>query len=425
MNPSFSLYPYQKLNGYFVDLHTFSHLPARTFVHKDRSNHFIPTGGSTFWGGQTVANLAKGHNSAQLANDLSNFAESLGQTLQQSLQQAKISHDSAFRSKIFRQFVLINRQIDHAIVGESNEGGLKGLLTTYEEIQPSLQESIEKMKKDACEALEGIYDLLKKEENFPPDLCGIIGEEKSSSALPYCPEEFFTDEEWEQTIETCSSLRAECVGLLKYATYSFTLKINETLNAVNHYTALAAHLLGIDWQEHWHWWDKILTLDNGSSLYLGALPLIKEAFGFTYRNDLEDLKSEKITAILTVVEVFENISQGAMTSPITPVQWKEAGIKQIQIATPDFHTIPLDLILRGIEFIHWNLKNGRSTYVHCKAGHGRSFLMIMCYLMKYHDFSSEQAFILLQTQRPHAGFSAQDSKMKTALEFERLLKNQK
>jgi atypical dual specificity phosphatase len=38
-------------------------------------------------------------------------------------------------------------------------------------------------------------------------------------------------------------------------------------------------------------------------------------------------------------------------------------------------------ISRAVDFIHRNASCGRMTYIHCKAGRGRSTTIVLCYLV--------------------------------------------
>jgi len=171
----------------------------------------------------------------------------------------------------------------------------------------------------------------------------------------------------------------------------------------------------------WNLWDNIIKfekLKKQPSLILGALPLNVGVVGYETRNDVKTLIDSGVGAVLSVVEVFENNSPGYMASPVTPEEWKNAGVKQLQLPTPDFDTISHEFIERGVEFIHWNVSHGRSVYIHCKAGRGRSALIVMCYLIKYQGYTALAAFLHVKNKRVQAGFTPLGAKMKTLHEFE-------
>jgi atypical dual specificity phosphatase len=237
--------------------------------------------------------------------------------------------------------------------------------------------------------------------------------------MEICPEDTFTNEEWLEAINNSHDLQKEYTTLSKfYLNYKAALNFNLAMNFLNLSKASIGELLGKDWQSGWNWWDEVFTHpETGAKLFLGALPLAKEAFGITSRNDLETLQNKHgVKAVLSLVEVFENTSEGIITSPITPEDWEKAGILQLQVATPDFETMSISQLLRVAAFIDWNLREGRSVYVHCKAGRGRSKLGVDAYLLKYQHLSAKDAYNYVKMKRPQAGYHG--AKWDTLIEFE-------
>ena len=63
--------------------------------------------------------------------------------------------------------------------------------------------------------------------------------------------------------------------------------------------------------------------------------------------------------------------------------WNSLGVKQLRLPTVDFDNAPsIPQIKKGLEFIEHFIEKGESVYVHCKAGRGRSVVLVMCYLIK-------------------------------------------
>jgi atypical dual specificity phosphatase len=200
------------------------------------------------------------------------------------------------------------------------------------------------------------------------------------------------------------------VGLFQYyGRYSMGLLYNQTRHLLSQPSSMED-------QGAWNWWSLIGNYGNGN-LHLGALPIST----FSGKNDLKALEDLGIKAVLSMVDAFENRSEGYLTSPIKPEMISLNGIKHLQIPTPDCETIFFELLSRGVEFIHWNLKNGRSVLVHCKAGMVRSALTIICYLVKYQKLPGEEALALVKSKRRQAGFSKESSEWKTLKDFEDLL----
>lgn len=56
---------------------------------------------------------------------------------------------------------------------------------------------------------------------------------------------------------------------------------------------------------------------------------------------------------------------------------------QLRIPTLDFDAAPsVEDLEKGIAFINAFKEKNESVYVHCKAGRGRSALLVACYLVK-------------------------------------------
>lgn len=163
------------------------------------------------------------------------------------------------------------------------------------------------------------------------------------------------------------------------------------------------------------WWHEIESLKNRKIL-LGAIPLYRAS-----SNDLTRLKTLKIKAVLSLVERFE-FKPGIAARPISPEDWKKAGIKHLNLQTPDFKPLSLATLHQGADFIHENIKKG--VYVHCKAGRGRSATAVAAYFIKYHSKTfgktSDGALAHVKKFRPHI---ASGQKQKTVLrQFKKSLK---
>jgi len=158
---------------------------------------------------------------------------------------------------------------------------------------------------------------------------------------------------------------------------------------------------------------------SNTALFLGSIPVRKRVF--SSRNDVTNLRqNHNIQAVLSVVERFENNARGLFTTPTPPTDWKKHKVKQLQLPTRDGFPVDVDLVEKGVEFIHWNLKNHRSVYVHCKAGQERSGITVLCYLIKYQKMSVQQALAFLKEQRPQLNLNKK--KLRTAYAFEKRLR---
>ncbi|KAE9116525.1 hypothetical protein PF010_g8928 [Phytophthora fragariae] len=138
------------------------------------------------------------------------------------------------------------------------------------------------------------------------------------------------------------------------------------------------------------WWSHI-----ESKLILGALPLQNE-------NHLDQLvQDEGVRAIVTMnqsVELLPNL----LATPVSPEEWESAQVGQCFGSTGDFSPPTLETIQRCVDFVHEQVDvRQNSTYVHCKAGRGRSTVVVVAFLIQYRSMTLEAAFDLVKTKRPH------------------------
>lgn len=56
-------------------------------------------------------------------------------------------------------------------------------------------------------------------------------------------------------------------------------------------------------------------------------------------------------------------------------------------------------INQATDFIHRNASCGKITYIHCKAGRGRSTTIVLCYLVKYKNMTPAAAFEHVRSKR--------------------------
>ncbi|GJN00901.1 hypothetical protein PR202_ga18127 [Eleusine coracana subsp. coracana] len=76
------------------------------------------------------------------------------------------------------------------------------------------------------------------------------------------------------------------------------------------------------------------------------------------------------------------------------------GIDHLVIPTRDYMFAPsLVDINQAVDFIHRNASSGRITYIHCKAGRGRSTTVVLCYLVKYKNMTPAAAFEHVRSKR--------------------------
>lgn len=373
---------------------TLQKIPPDTHTHhSDRLKSFIVTAPNwcSIPGAQQVANVMKQHDHERICDMLSSAA----QTIRDQQEKLKLHLQSSDRKPFYRTLYRLRTAFDLAVTGEIANGGLHGVIKTYQ-THANMKEELTSIESKINQYIPSLQ-LLHKELDL------------QTSLTDYCPEEDFSDLEWDQLCKETVNQPIQADPRAR-AVYSISLTYNQIKSWLK--------------PSEYQWWNKIeipnkSQADKGE-LYLGALPV--EA---PQQNTLDDLKKEGICAVLSMVDPFENQSQGFVTSAIIPNQLQEAQIKQLQIPMTDFKTGSLADVQRGVAFIRWNICNGRSIYVHCKAGRGRSALIVASYLIKYHSLDAKQALELIKKMRPQAGFDQNDPKMSTLTQYEKLMLQQR
>ncbi len=379
------------IENILIDLDMFSRLPANTQVHLNTHGHFIVTGqlGAHFYGVQTLVNIMKEHTTEKLINGLHNFSQNIINILNNELNLVKQNLESTNKYEHIKIIVIICREFKLAYYGlpDTLNTGMKGLLKTFH-ADPSFLKLLDviTLMKDSIDDIKKSINTLQLDDK-------------------YCPEINFSDEDWENAMQIVPSLKKECVGICKYyINYSSVV----TLNQLNFYGK-------------GNWWDEIIKFNDQTSLILGELPISKGIYGYFERNDLNTLVNLGVKAVLSVTEIFENNTEGYIYSPIMSNDWKKADVKHYQIPSSDYCTMHIEQIQKAVEFIHWNIKNNRSIYVHCKSGKSRSFLVVLCYLIKYLDYNCIDAINHVKSKRIQAGFGKNSTKMIVLKKFENIV----
>lgn len=127
----------------------------------------------------------------------------------------------------------------------------------------------------------------------------------------------------------------------------------------------------------WRVWD---WLDD--DVLLGGAPS---------RAELRRLRELGIRAIVNLCDEFKGHAK----------ELRRYRMTQLRLPAVDHFPVPLDYLLRGLEFIRTQLESGRRVYIHCKAGQGRSATLAMCYLMARYDLTPLEAYRRIRRIRPH------------------------
>lgn len=132
-------------------------------------------------------------------------------------------------------------------------------------------------------------------------------------------------------------------------------------------------------QAEFRWWDEV-----DQFLLLGAVP---------FPNDVPRLKQLGVRGVITLNEAYETLVPTSL--------YHDHGIDHLVIPTRDYLFAPSFVdISRAVDFIHENASCGRTTYVHCKAGRGRSTTIVLCYLVKYKNMTPADALEYVRSRRP-------------------------
>ncbi|XP_019446059.1 PREDICTED: putative dual specificity protein phosphatase DSP8 [Lupinus angustifolius] len=132
-------------------------------------------------------------------------------------------------------------------------------------------------------------------------------------------------------------------------------------------------------QAEFRWWDKV-----DEFVLLGAVP---------FPVDVPQLKELGVRGVITLNESYETL---------VPTELYYAhGIDHLVIPTRDYCFAPsLRDICHAVNFIHANALSGRTTYVHCKAGRGRSTTIVVCYLVHHKLMTPDAAYAYVKSIRP-------------------------
>ncbi|XP_059276736.1 phosphatidylglycerophosphate phosphatase PTPMT2-like [Lycium ferocissimum] len=132
-------------------------------------------------------------------------------------------------------------------------------------------------------------------------------------------------------------------------------------------------------QSEFRWWDQI-----DQFLLLGAVP---------FPSDVPRLKQLGVGGVITLNEHYETLVPSSL--------YHAHGIDHLVIPTRDYLFAPSFVdINRAVDFIHRNACSGRTTYVHCKAGRGRSTTVVLCYLVEYKHMTPTAALEFVRSRRP-------------------------
>ncbi|XP_074575933.1 phosphatidylglycerophosphate phosphatase PTPMT2-like [Curcuma longa] len=145
------------------------------------------------------------------------------------------------------------------------------------------------------------------------------------------------------------------------------------------YPTLGYNVLRNMIEPQFHWWDQI-----DECLLLGAVP---------FPSDVPRLKKLGVGGVITLNEPYETLVPSSL--------YHAYGIEHLLIPTRDYLFAPsLGDICLAVDFIHRNSNSGKMTYVHCKAGRGRSTTIVLCYLVQHKQMTPTAAYQYVKVNRP-------------------------
>ncbi|CAL9096385.1 unnamed protein product [Musa acuminata var. zebrina] len=145
------------------------------------------------------------------------------------------------------------------------------------------------------------------------------------------------------------------------------------------YPTLVYNVVRNKMQAEFRWWDEI-----DQFILLGAVPFPK---------DVPRLQQIGVRGVVTLNEPYETLVPSKL--------YKAHGIDHLVIPTRDYLFAPsLANICLAVDFIHNNASSGTMTYVHCKAGRGRSATVVLCYLIKHKNMTPLEALEYVRSKRP-------------------------
>lgn len=145
------------------------------------------------------------------------------------------------------------------------------------------------------------------------------------------------------------------------------------------YPTLLYNVLRNKLQAEFRWWDEV-----DEFVLLGAVP---------FPGDVPRLKQLGVGGVVTLNEPYETLVPTSL--------YHAYGIEHLVLPTRDYLFAPsFGDICRAVDFIHKNASCGKTTYVHCKAGRGRSSTIVLCYLVKYRQMTPRAAYEYVRSTRP-------------------------
>ncbi|KAL3497547.1 hypothetical protein ACH5RR_040279 [Cinchona calisaya] len=122
------------------------------------------------------------------------------------------------------------------------------------------------------------------------------------------------------------------------------------------YSTLVYNIVRNKIQAEFRWWDWIEEF-----VLLGAVP---------FRSDVGQLKNLGVGAVITLNGPYETLAPTSL--------YQASGIHHLVLPTRDYlFAQSMGDICQAVDFIHEHASSGQRTYIHCKAGWGRSTTIVV------------------------------------------------
>jgi protein-tyrosine phosphatase len=126
-------------------------------------------------------------------------------------------------------------------------------------------------------------------------------------------------------------------------------------------------------------------------LLIGAYPL-----------DAEDIGMLAAMSVERVLNLVEDQEYAPGRRVLIEAELREAGIEEHRMRLTDFGRLPADLLEPAVQRVIGWLKEGRLSYVHCRAGWQRSAAVAAGAIAVYDGLSIEEALTYVQRRKPSA-----------------------
>ena len=111
--------------------------------------------------------------------------------------------------------------------------------------------------------------------------------------------------------------------------------------------------------------------------------------------------TQKLGGVISLNEAHED------KKTLSVEEWSELGVTNKKYDIADHvGAANVTQVVEMINFIKEQESVGKTVYVHCKAGKGRSASVVMCYLCQKHGISPEESFDMLREKRKQIDLGA-------------------